>query len=137
MFQIAARINSENDAVGCFDPTKVILRLMDEIPETIVCIEDYGWRDYDHFKQRSAYDGAIRVAESDARRRAPIYIFRFRTANSQIIKGHAERYIVSIRSDDEIPHDLQQRFILFLNSLRIDPIEIKSVRLENNDEFPA
>jgi hypothetical protein len=135
MFEIAARIEDEDNAVGCFDPTKVILRLIDEIPEAIVCVHDYGWKDYDHFQQRSAYEGTIRVAENDARRRAPIYIFRLRTATKQVIRGHAERYIVSIRSDEEISNDLKQRFILFLNSLTTNQIEIKSVRIENNDEF--
>jgi hypothetical protein len=113
MFNLAARIDDENDAVICFDPTKVILKLMDEIPEVIVCIHDYGWDAYDYFQQRSAYEGAIRVAENDARRRAPIYAFRLRTGTKQIIKGQAERYYVSFRSNEEIPEALKQRVITY------------------------
>ena len=143
MFIISATIQCvETDAVGCFDPTKVIWRIMDEFPEAIVCIHDYGWKDYDGFQQMSrvegssdGLEGAIRIAESDARRRAPIYLFRLRTSTDQVIKGVAERYWVTITSDEEIPAELKHRCLAFLESLRLDPIEVKSVRLEGNDEY--
>ena len=136
MFIISAKIDFDSDGVICFDSNKIIFRLMEEFPEIIVCLEDYGWRDYDIFKQRGANEGAIRVAENDARRRAPIYVFSFRNSNGQKIKGHAERYIISVRSNEKIPSDLKQRLLSFFNSLKVGIIEVDSFRLENNDRFP-
>jgi hypothetical protein len=54
-----------------------------------------------------------------------------------MIKGAAERYVVRIWNHEEIPEDLKQRFLTFLRSLRVGPIEVKSVRIEKSDEFPA
>ena len=69
-YEIVARIAEDVPAaVGCFDPTKVVLHIRDQIPGVTVCIHDYAWRDYDSFVSRGAYEGAIRVAENDARRR--------------------------------------------------------------------
>jgi hypothetical protein len=138
LFTIKASIaDLESDGVGCFDPTKVILRLMDTFPEAIVCLHDYGWKDYDHFQTRSAHEGAIQLAESDARRRARMYIFRLRNANGQLIKGAAERYGVRIWSEEAIPAELKERVLVFLKSLRVDPIEVKSVKIDDNNQFPA
>ena len=137
MYQVIARIEGlETDGVGCFDPTAVVYRLMEELPEAIVCLHDYAWRDYETFSQMGA-EGAMRVAESDALRRGPIYLFRLRTGTQQEIKGVAERYRVRITSEQEIPADLRKRFLAFLGALRFDPIEVKSVRIEGNDEPPA
>lgn len=135
LFIVSAKIEYASDSVICFDPNKIVFRLMEEFPEIIVCYEDYGWRDYDLFKRRGAYEGAIRTAENDARRRAPIYIFRFRNLNGQIIRGKAERYFITIQSDKNIPAELKQRLLSFFDSLKIEEIEIDSYRLEGNDHF--
>jgi hypothetical protein len=138
MYLVAAQIEYwDTDAVGCFDPTKVILRLMDEIAEAVVCLHDYAWKDYDLFQSMGAHEGTLRTAESDALRRGPMYRFRLRTGNGQIILGLAERYEIKIWSKEEIPDDLRQRFLKFLRSLKLDPIEVKSVRIEGNDEYTA
>jgi hypothetical protein len=60
-----------------------------------------------------------------------------RTGTPQESRAVAERYWVKIWSDEEIPAELKNRFIAFLNSLRLDSIEVKSVRIGHNDEHPA
>lgn len=135
-FIVSAKIEWDSDSVICFDPNKIVFRLMEEFPEIIVCYEDYGWRDYDLFKSRGLYEGAIRSAENDARRRAPIYIFRFRNSDGQIIRGKAERYFITIQSDKKIPTELKQKLLSFFDSLKIGEIEIESCRVEGNNHFP-
>jgi hypothetical protein len=120
-YEIVAEITGggmEKTIVGCFDPTTVIVRLMESFPEVTVGLEDLGWRDFDGFKQRGAVEGAIRIAENDARRRGPIWAFRMRTDTKQVITGHAERYYVSLSSEEPIPEPLKSRFVAFLESLR-------------------
>ncbi len=136
MFIISAKIEWDSDSVICFDSNKIIYNLMEEFPEIIVCLEDYGWRITIYFKRRGAYEGAIRTAKNDARRRAPIYIFRFRNSNGQIIKGKAERYFITINSDKRIPAELKQKLLSFFESLKFGSVEIDSYRLEGNDHFP-
>lgn len=136
LFIVSAKIEYDSDSVICFDPNKIVFRLMEEFPEIIVCFEDYSWRDHDLFKRRGAYEGAIRTAENDARRRAPIYIFRFRNSDEQIIKGKAERYFITIKSNKKIPTKLKQRLLLFFDSFKIKEVEIDSYRVEGNNHFP-
>jgi hypothetical protein len=103
----------------------VIVRLLRAFPgEVIVCAHDYAWKDHDHFVQRGAYEGTVRVAENDARRRGPVFIFRLRTSGDQVIRGKAERYVVHIWSDREIPEDLVRRFTSFLTTLVLGRVEI-------------
>lgn len=124
--------------VGCFDPTVVVVRLKREFPDVVVSSEDLAWRDYDVFKQRGAVDHAVRIAQNDARRRGPIWAFRFPTSGGAPIKGRAERYNVQILSDEPIPEPLRSRFIAFLNELRFAPfVSVKSVNLDGNSESPA
>jgi hypothetical protein len=101
----------EKDIVGCFDPTM--------------------------FRARGGHEGAIRIAENDARRRGPCWGFRVRTG-TELIRGHAERYHVSISSESVIPEPLRSRFLVFLESLQFAPfVTVSSFRLEGNDKFPA
>jgi hypothetical protein len=137
LYEIAARIDLSDDNVTCFDPSIVIGRLSDEMPECVACLHDYAWKDYEAFLQAGASEDALQVAENDALRRGPIFIFRLRTNTSQVTLGTAERYWVRIWSKQEIPEDFKLRFLAFLRSLRSAPWEIKSVRLENNEEFAA
>src|SRR4051794_10573672 len=102
MFAISARIAEDEHGhpvgVGCFDPTIVIGRLRRTFPnEVVVCIHDYAWKDYDFFVQRS-FISALDIAERDARRRGPIFHFRMRARDDQVIHGRAERYLVTIWS---------------------------------------
>jgi hypothetical protein len=136
VFIISAEIDFDSDSVTCFYSTQVIFRLIKEFPEIVVCFEDCGGRDYDVFKEHRTRAAAIRIAEVDAGRRAPIYRFRFRNSNGQIIKGCAERYIISVGSDEKIPLDIKQRLLSFFESLKNGVIEVGSFRLENNDKFP-
>ncbi len=109
----------------------------------MVCIHDYAWKDYDNFKQRSliegvgsGFEGALQTAENDARRRGPIFQFRLITQTKQEVRGVAERYIIRIISDQEIPVRLKQKFLTFLKSLTIESIEVTSVYIDGNDRLP-
>ncbi len=134
LYEIAARIvDDDPDAVGCFDPTKVVVRIRDEIPGVTVCIHDYAWRDYDDFVSGAAYEGAIRVAENDARRRGPIFIFRVRSDANQVIKGAAERYSVGIWSEHPIPESTKSRFLALLNTFKLGGVSVRSVKIVGNE----
>ena len=145
MFQIAAKIDGagvEMSNICCFDPTVVMARLRRHFPEVETNPEDFAWRAYDFFKEQGAGDGiegAVRVAASDARRRGPIWTFSLPIKDRPPVRGRAERYDVSIWSDEPIPEPLRSRFISFLEELRFAPcVSIKSVRLlKGNKECPA
>jgi hypothetical protein len=141
MFVISAEVDGggmNTDVVCCFDPTIVIVRLRQAFPDAEVIPQDLAWRDYDAFKERGAVEGAVRVAENDARRRGPIWAFRLPILGKPDIRGRAERYDVSIFSKEPIPEPLRCRFLTFLEQLRFaECVTVKSVRLEGNDEYPA
>ncbi|MGI8978450.1 MAG: hypothetical protein ACR2FY_04430 [Pirellulaceae bacterium] len=147
MFTISASVTGagmDSGIVGCFDPTVVIARLRRAFPDVEVIPQDFAWRDYDAFLQRGALEGAsavagaMRIAEIDARRRGPIWTFRFPLPGRPPICGRAERYDVSIWSDDPVPEPLRSQFIEFLEGLRFAPfVNVTSVRLEGNDQYPA
>lgn len=133
IYEIAARIDDDvQDAVGCFDPTRIVVRIRDEIPGITVCIYDYAWANYDYFASRAEYTGALRVAENDARRRGPIFIFRVRTENDQIIKGAAERYRVHINSEQPIPEPIKSQFLTLFNSFNLGDTSVRSVKIVGN-----
>ena len=140
-YEVAAKIpgfGGSPDNIGCFDPTIVVVRLKEAFPEVAVHTEDYAWRTYDAFKRRGAVEGAVRIAESDARRRGPIWSFDIPTVGGRLIRGHAERYVVRIGDKEAIPDDLRSRFLSFLETLRFAPfVEISSVRIDGNDHYPA
>lgn len=145
MFEIAARIDDEGDGVGCFDPRKVVSKLIRTFPgEAVACLHDYAWKDYDSFKQKSDLEGVsdtleavILRAERDAHRRGPLFVFRLYTGDGQVIRGAAERYVVRIWSGQPIPPDLRERFIAFLDSLLFGPVVTSSVRFDGNEVSPA
>jgi|GEM_PF-3075911 len=141
MFVISAEVAGDGmntDVVYCFDPTIVIVRLRQAFPDVEVIPQDLAWRDCDTFKERGAVEGAVRIAENDARRRGPIWTFRLPIPGKPAIWGRAERYDVSIFSKEPIPEPLRCRFLTFLEQLRFaECVTVKSVRFEGNDEYPA
>lgn len=141
MYEISANVAGgglDKNVVCCFDPTIVVLRLRDAFPDIEIIPEDFAWKDYESFKNRGAVEGAVGIAENDARRRGPIWAFHLPVPGKISIGGRAERYHVSIFSDEPVPEPLRSRFIAFLQELRFAPcVIVKSVRLEGNDEFPA
>jgi hypothetical protein len=143
MFRISASVNgagTDSNVVCCFDPTMVIVRLRRVFPDVEVIPQDFAWRDYDAFKQRGLVegDGALRIAENDARRRGPIWTFRLPAPGQPPICGRAERYDVSIWSEQPLPEPLRSRFLEFLEGLRFaDCVSVESVRLEGNNSYPA
>jgi hypothetical protein len=141
VFVISASVvghGMDKNIVCCFDPTIVIVRLREAFPEVEVVPKDFAWRDYDAFRQRGVVEGAVRIAENDARRRGPIWTFRLPVPGKQPIRGRAERYDVSIWSEEPIPEPLRSRFIGFLQELRFAPcVEVKSVQFKGNDQYPA
>jgi hypothetical protein len=140
-YEVAAVIpgsGCSRDNVGCFDPTVVVSRLKETFPEAVVRPEDLAWQAYGFFKQRGAVEGAVRSAENDARRRGPIWSFKIPTAEGRVIRGRAERYVVSIGDEEAIPGDLKSRFLRFLETLRFAPfVEVSSERIDGNDHSPA
>src|SRR5437868_2704387 len=132
LFEISASVTGggfDPNVVCCFDPTIVIARLRQAFPEVEVISQDFAWRDYDAFKQRGVVDGAVRVAENDARRRGPAWKFQLPVPGRAAICGLAERYGVRLLSEAPIPEPLRSRFIAFLEELRFAPcVTVRSVR---------
>jgi hypothetical protein len=141
MFEISASVaggGTDTNVVCCFDPTIVVLRMRQAFPDLEISAQDFAWKDYDAFKARGAIEGVVRIAENDARRRGPIWVFHLHVLGQPSILGHAERYSVSIRSQEPVPEPLRSQFIQFLEGLRFaECVRVKSVRLQGNDEFPA
>lgn len=139
MFILSADIDHDDtEVICCFDPTVVVVRFQRLFPEAEVIPQDFAWRDYDLFKQRGVVDGAVRVAENDARRRGPIWLFRLPLPNGTKARGKAERYEVRLSSDEPFPEPLKSSLLEFLEGLRFAPcVRVRSVRLEGNDEFPV
>lgn len=121
-------------SVGCFDPTRVMVLIRDHIPGVTVCLHDYAWKDFDSFVSRAAYYGAIRVAENDARRRGPIFLFRVRTGTDQIISGSVERYRIQVSSEQPIPESIRSQFLDLFQSLLLGSFSVRCIRLDGNDE---
>lgn len=127
-YEIKATIPDNNScSVGCFDPTRVVIRIRDEIPGVTVCVHDYAWMDYDSFVSRSAYYGTIRVAENDARRRGPIYRFRVRTGTNQAVRGSVERYRIQISSEQPIPEPIKSHFLNFFQTLKLGRFAVRCI----------
>ena len=136
VYKIAAEVpgcGTEIDVVGCFDPTVVIARLRRAFPDEVeVDPEDQGWKDYKAMLRLGGYEPALRTAERDAQRRAPIRLFRFPTGTEQVVYGKAERYHVSIWSEQPIPEPLKSRFLEFLRGLEFLSPTVRSERIEGN-----
>lgn len=137
-YEIAANIPCyKTNSVGCFDPSKVMARIRDNVPGVIVCLHDHAWDRHETFSSHGL-DAALETVANDARRRGPIYRCRINTGQSQqIIEGEAERYSVTIRSTQPIPEPLKSKILDALHSLTLDEIEVTSVRQDGNSSEPT
>lgn len=134
LYEVSAQFpgGGMNQGVACcFDPSIVVTRLKDAFGEDVdVDTTEYGWKDYKYFLSIGAVE-ALQIAENDARRRAPIYKFRFPKHDS--VCGVAERYSVRIWSEKTIPEPIKFRFLDFLHGLPLVQYEVRSVRIDGND----
>ncbi len=137
-YEIAATVPCyQTDSVGCFDPTKVAVRLRDNFPGVILCIHDYAWDRYEVFRDHKL-DAALPSVANDARRRGPIYKFRIYTPDyDQELEGICERYTVRVISDQPIPEPLKSQLLEFFGSLTLDGISVTSVRQDGNNSEPC
>lgn len=146
-FQISAKIRGDGfdkSVVCCFDPTVVMGRLRTRFPDVELIPGDASLRDRNGFLEMlqkepgSVSEKALRLAERDAQRRGPIWVFRLPVPGRSPLRGWAERYSVRLFSEEPVPEPLRSRFIEFLEGLRFATcVGVKSVRLEGNDEYPA
>jgi hypothetical protein len=123
-YELNARIpgaGMNRTIVGCFDPTIVICRLRDTFPRVEILPRDFAWKDYNAFQARGAVENAIRIAENDARRRGPVWVFSLPLDENRTIRGAAERYRVHVRSTEPFPEPFRADFLTFLNTLRFAP----------------
>ena len=140
MYHISSSINKfgNENVVFCFDPTVVIYHLLKQLPgEATVCIHDYAWETHDAFISMREPRASIRVidcTEEDARRRGPIFQFRFRSGTEQIIRGHAERYLITLKSEKPIPNLIEFRFTEFLKQFQYQPFVVNSNNNENKTD---
>lgn len=124
--------------VCCFDPTVVLARLRKAFPELVVSPLDSSWKTYVGLAKIDAGATTLRIAENDAQRRGPIWTFELPLFDGTAIRGKAERYIVCFQSKEPIPESHRDRIIDFLHELQFAScVEVKSVELRDNDEFPA
>lgn len=132
-----AELTIPTESLHTLDPTAIVVRLIEDVPRTIVCFEDLAWRDFDAFVARAAVSGCIPIAENDARRRGPIWSFRiFRDGLATV--GACERRRLWIhRRDEELPASVKTDFLRFLHNLEIPGGSIASYRLDGNDRVPT
>lgn len=121
MVRITAEIEGfgvETSVVCCFDPTVVIARLREVFPELIVSPLDSSWKNYVGLSQIDAGTAALRIAENDARRRGPIWLFELPVFGGVAIRGKAERYVVCFQSDHPIHEPYLSRIVGFMEELK-------------------
>lgn len=137
-YEIAAKIPCyQTDAVGCFDPAKVAVRLRDTVPGVVLCIHDYAWDRYETFRSHNL-DAALPSVANDARRRGPIYKFRIRVAGAdQLFEGICERYTVNVSSAQPFPEPLKTQLLDFFGSLTLDGISVTSIRQDGHNIDPC
>ena len=137
-YEIAATIPCyRTDAVGCFDPTKVAVRLRDTVSGVILCVHDYAWDRYEAFRDHNL-DAALPSVANDARRRGPIYKFRIYIPGSdQEFKGICERYTARVSSEQPFPEPLKSQLLEFFGSLTLDGISVTSIRQSGNNSEPC
>jgi hypothetical protein len=124
-FTIEARIDHLSEGVGCFDPIQVVQRLRGAFPEIIEPSRDYLGQTYEDLRKIDAASGALRVSIRDMQERGPKIQFEIPASGGHSFRGTAERYWVLVTSKEEFPEDFRRRFIAFLNSLRLQPIQIR------------
>ena len=127
-FTIEARIDHLSDGVGCFDPLQVMSRMREAFPELVESTRDYLAETCDHLRKRSeaGAERALRIAVRDLQERGPKILFEIPLPNGRSFKGTAERYWVFVTSKGEdFPGDFRRRFIAFLETLRLQSIQIR------------
>ncbi|PWU08048.1 MAG: hypothetical protein C5B50_30235 [Verrucomicrobia bacterium] len=127
-FTIEARIDHLSDGVGCFDPIQVLHRMRTAFPNLIESTRDYLQETCDAFRTPSeaGAEKALRIAVRDMQERGPKVLFQIPLPDGRSIRGTAERYWVSVTSlGSDFPDDFRQRFIAFLETLRLQPIQIR------------
>jgi hypothetical protein len=125
-FAIAARIDHRSDGVACFDPIQVVCRMRVAFPQLIEHSRDYLWETCDWMRKltRPGSDGALRIAVRDMQERGPKVLFEIPLAGGHVVRGTAERYWVHVSSTDAFPEEFRQAFTEFLNSLKLQPIQV-------------
>jgi hypothetical protein len=126
-FTIEARIDHLSDGVGTFDPVQVVARMRGVFPELIESPRDYLWETCDRLRKMTGegVDGALRIAVRDMQERGPKILFEIPLPCGRTVKGTAERYWVSVTSKEDFPSDFRRRFTAFLESLKLQPIQIR------------
>ena len=153
MFSISAQIEgfgTEAHNICCFDPTIVVFRLRQAFPEIIIGPDDHAWRDCAAFTRMNALeptlssrapvgiDGALRIAERDARRRGPLWTFELPLPDGRTLPGSAERHNVSFQSSQSIPEPYRSRILDFFHEMQFAPcVSVKSVEIQGSNEIPA
>lgn len=120
------------DSLHTLDPFRILDQLVKAIPGVTVCVGDQAQALVEGLRDAGAVDGAIRVAQADARRRGPMWAFRIQSGD-EAIPGGVERRRLSIHRDDQdIPAELKSRFLAFLEDLEIPDAKVESYSLDGN-----
>jgi hypothetical protein len=123
-YTIGARIDHLSDGVGCFDPIQVVYRMRVVFPQLIEHCRDCLWEAADYFRRFAGSEGALHTAVRDMQERGPKILFEIPLSGGRVISGTAERYWVLVSSEEDFPEDFRRAFTQFLNSLKLQSIEI-------------
>lgn len=127
-YTIKARLDHLSAGVGCFDPIQVVHRLRGAFPELIESPRDYLWETCDYIRKldrSQGADGALRIAVRDMQERGPKILFQIPVSDGRLLQGTAERYWIYVSDREDVPPDFRRRFTAFLESLWLQPIEIR------------
>lgn len=114
-----------SDGVGCFDPLQIVARMRVAFPE-LKCDERDHLLDTCKTISRAA-DGesaALRAGVKDLYERGPVILFEIPYSSGRTIKGVVERYVMRVSSDEPLPDKFVEEFTSFLESLKLQEIEI-------------
>jgi lactoylglutathione lyase len=109
----------DENAVGCFDPRIVIQRFYAVFPTMKMDQQDHSRRSQAFFLWHFG-DKGPRIAEADAVRRGPLWLFTLPVGNT-VLEGKVERYAVYVTGRPNIPEPARTQIIQILKGLQFAP----------------
>lgn len=120
------------ESVVCFDPEKLVAKLLDAFPAATFDPTDYSEEELRRFEQyaqdRIESDEQratmLRQMTTKTRRIGPVYRFCMGDSDEAVLQGHVARYRVVFESANPVDLDLRKEIVQFLESLDLGTVNI-------------
>ncbi len=130
--EISVAIDYWSEGVLCFDPEKVVTKLIDVFPTLEVDPTD--WAEVEVQKvagnlqpsdaAASVKETMLRQIRGKARRNGPVFNFKLVTDEGSVLTGRANRYSVAVRSASSINAECQRRLVALFESFKAGTVTI-------------